>query len=153
MTQSIAGTLYNRCRPDRGGAVFEGIPKAYPDGFVLFEQGDPAADMYVIVSGEVRISRTVGDGEATLTTLGPGEFFGEIALFDPGPRSATAVTVGPTELEIVDRSSFVQTIENPAIWEICRKMSLRIRRMDELLESAGARGADRSGAPNDDVFA
>lgn len=58
---------------------------------VIVKQGDPGDAMYLLIEGEVRVRLMISGKETTLTTLGPGEFFGEISLFDDGPRSADIV--------------------------------------------------------------
>lgn len=58
---------------------------------VIVKQGDPGDAMYLLLEGEVRVRLMISGKETTLTTMGPGEFFGEISLFDDGPRSADIV--------------------------------------------------------------
>jgi len=73
-------------------------PIAWPGRDVIFEKGEPGDAMYIIVSGRVGIS--LGDTpsfEDFITELGPGEFFGEMAILDDQPRSASAVAVDCTE--------------------------------------------------------
>src|ERR1041384_2877119 len=60
-------------------------------GTVLFEEGQPGDYMYVVQSGEVEIRRQVGETERVLAVLPAGEFFGEMAILNGRPRSATAV--------------------------------------------------------------
>ena len=68
-------------------------------GEVLFHEGDPGDRLYVITSGKIKLGRTSPDGrENLLAVLGPGEMFGELSLFDPGPRTATATAVSPVRL-------------------------------------------------------
>ncbi|MFN8075298.1 MAG: Crp/Fnr family transcriptional regulator [Kineosporiaceae bacterium] len=70
-----------------------------PRGDVLFHEGDPGDRLYVIVEGKVKLGRTSSDGrENLLAILGPGEMFGELSLFDPGPRNATATAVADSLL-------------------------------------------------------
>jgi len=57
----------------------------------VVKQGDPGDAMYLVLEGEVRVRMMIAGKESILTVLGPGEFFGEIALFDHGPRSADVV--------------------------------------------------------------
>ena len=60
----------------------------------LFDEGDQGDQLYVIVEGKIKLGRASGDGrENLLAVLGPGEMFGELSLFDPGPRSATVTAV------------------------------------------------------------
>lgn len=68
-------------------------------GEIVFREGELGDRLYVITSGKVKLGRTSGDGrENLIAVLGPGEMFGELSLFDPGPRSATATVIGETEL-------------------------------------------------------
>ena len=70
-----------------------------PRGQALFSEGQPGEHLYVIVAGKIKLGRTSGDGrENLLTVLGPGEMFGELSLFDPGPRTATATAVSDARL-------------------------------------------------------
>ena len=68
-------------------------------GDVLFHEGDQGDRLYVIAEGKIKLGRTCVDGrENLLAILGPGEMFGELSLFDPGPRTATATAVTETQL-------------------------------------------------------
>ncbi|GAB4098234.1 Crp/Fnr family transcriptional regulator [Sinomonas halotolerans] len=68
-------------------------------GASVFREGDQGDQLYFIVSGKVKLGRTSPDGrESLLAILGPGELFGEMALFDPAPRNATATAVSETRL-------------------------------------------------------
>ena len=63
-------------------------------GEVLFHEGDPGDRLYLVTDGKVKLGRTSSDGrENLLAILGPGQMFGELSLFDPGPRSATVTAV------------------------------------------------------------
>ena len=63
-------------------------------GDVLFHEGDEGDRLYVVTEGKIKLGRTSADGrENLLAILGPGQMFGELSLFDPGPRSATATAV------------------------------------------------------------
>ena len=63
-------------------------------GEVLFREGDSGDKLYIVTDGKVKLGRTSSDGrENLLAILGPGQMFGELALFDPGPRSATVTAV------------------------------------------------------------
>ena len=63
-------------------------------GKVLFNEGDQGDRLYVVTEGKVKLGRTSPDGrENLLAVLGPGEMFGELSLFDPGPRTATVTAV------------------------------------------------------------
>ncbi|MDN5790670.1 MAG: Crp/Fnr family transcriptional regulator [Micrococcales bacterium] len=68
-------------------------------GDVLFHEGDRGDTLYVIAEGKIKVGRTSPDGRENLVAvLGPGEMFGELSLFDPGPRTMTATAVAETQL-------------------------------------------------------
>ena len=66
-------------------------PQEVPQWTVVIRQGEPGDAMYLIMSGELRARTIIGEQEAILMTFGAGDFFGEMALFDQGPRSADVV--------------------------------------------------------------
>ena len=80
--------------------------KAFAKGSVLFREGDEGREMFVIRSGEVAISKTVRDVEKQLSTLGPGEFFGEMSIITSKPRSATATVLSDSQLLVIDPKTF-----------------------------------------------
>ncbi|QVQ50367.1 Crp/Fnr family transcriptional regulator [Spiractinospora alimapuensis] len=68
-------------------------------GQTLFSEGDEGDRLYVVISGKVKLTRAAVDGRENLVSvLGPSEMFGELSLFDPGPRTASAVAVTDTIL-------------------------------------------------------
>lgn len=74
---------------------------------VLFHQGDPGDSLFIVTAGAVKIVLPSEEGdEAILATVRPGAFFGELALLDGAPRSATAVAMEPTETLILPRDRF-----------------------------------------------
>lgn len=84
---------------------------------VIFHENDNGTALFVILKGRVKVSLVRPDGkEAILAILTPGEFFGEMALLDNRPRSASVVVLEPTTVMILTRSDFMQMIEaNPQI--------------------------------------
>ncbi|MDX6236141.1 MAG: family transcriptional regulator, cyclic receptor protein, partial [Kribbellaceae bacterium] len=63
-------------------------------GQVLFHEGDSGDRLFVVIEGKVKLGRTSADGrENLIAVLGPGQMFGELSLFDPGPRSASVTAV------------------------------------------------------------
>ena len=84
--------------------------------FVLFNQGDTSDSMFLVLGGELRARSVVGGKETILATFGPGDFFGDMALFDHGPRSADVVAnVDSTLLKITSVSFDRLTREAPAL--------------------------------------
>ena len=79
-------------------------------GEVIFHLGDPGDALFVIVTGDVKISLPSETGEeAILATLGPGEVFGELALLDGAPRSASATALSATEIVVLPRDRCVSS--------------------------------------------
>ena len=72
----------------------------------IVKQGDPGDAMFLVLEGEVRVRLMIAGKESILTVLGPGEFFGEIALFDHGPRSADVIANLETTLLKISAASF-----------------------------------------------
>ena len=86
--------------------LFARFGKACPAGTVLFREGDAGHTMYVIQAGEVRISRDVADSDTTLAVLSAGDFFGEMAILNDKPRTATATVIEDAKLLIIDSKTF-----------------------------------------------
>ncbi|MDP6507750.1 MAG: Crp/Fnr family transcriptional regulator [Chloroflexota bacterium] len=105
----------------------------------VFNQGDYGDALYVIQDGSVRISQVSEDGhELILIVLCTGDFFGEMSLLDGEPRSAAAIAAEDAALLSLRRSDFMRFLgQNPtAAVEMRRVLSLRLRRMDGVLEEA-----------------
>jgi CRP/FNR family transcriptional regulator, cyclic AMP receptor protein len=100
---------------------------------VIFSQGDASDAMYLVMSGELRARTMAGGKEIILATFGPGEFFGDMALFDHGPRSADVlVNVDSTLLKLSASAFERMTREAPALatpflQATARTLSARIR--------------------------
>ena len=87
-------------------------------GEVIFHEGDPGDSLSIVAKGSVKILVTPEDGAepAILTTIGPGGFFGELALLDGHARSATAVAVDPVETYVLRRDAFDRLVDTePAL--------------------------------------
>lgn len=85
-----------------------GVVRAYPRNTIVFQEGDKGDQLFVIVSGRLKVFLSDSEGkEIIVDMLGPGQYFGEIAL-DGSPRSASVMTVEATRLSIVEREQFKQ---------------------------------------------
>jgi CRP-like cAMP-binding protein len=74
-------------------------------GEVIFNEGDSGDELFMVVRGKVKMGRTAEDGrESLLALLGPGDTFGEVGLFDPGPRAATATAVTDGSMLSIDNN-------------------------------------------------
>lgn len=103
-------------------------------GEEIFHEGDFSQELYIVVVGEVRIVKNYrSPQERSLNVSGSGDFFGEMAIFEGAPRSATAVTKDETELLVLHPEKFKQTIyQKPDMaFEIFRELSARIRHREE----------------------
>ena len=108
--------------------IFEGdeAPQKHPAGSTIFDQGHPGTVMYVVKKGEVDL---VIQG-SVVETVGPNEFFGEMALIDNQPRSAAAVARTDCTLVPVDQKRFLFMVDETPFFALegMRKMSARLRR-------------------------
>jgi CRP/FNR family transcriptional regulator, cyclic AMP receptor protein len=114
--------------------MVSGVTKRFADGDVVFKQGDWADAMYIVRRGKVRIYRDQEGKETTLATIPQGKFFGEMAIFDGKPRSASAQAVGEVELEVVDAADLRASIGDGIVWDMLKDLSSRIRETIEDLE-------------------
>ncbi len=87
--------------------------RRYRRGETIFHQDDPGDALHIIEAGAVKIvlPSPGGDEDAIIATLGPGDFFGELALLDDEPRSATAVAVEPTDTLVLRRDAFRHLVD------------------------------------------
>jgi CRP/FNR family cyclic AMP-dependent transcriptional regulator len=121
----------------------------YPSSAVVFHNGDPGDAMYLIDLGKVLISITDADGHmVTLAELGPGDFFGEMAILDGRGRSADATVIENARLARLTRGDFLRFIESdPRITlEMLTALTRRLRRTDDLLRHRIARNANEEEA-------
>jgi len=112
---------------------------------VLFRAGDVGDAMYLIERGKVRISVRATDGhDVTLTELAGGDFFGEMALLDRQPRSASATVAENARLAVLSREhflSFMRSNPNVAL-EMLTALANRLRHTDELLRHGAIRNVN-----------
>jgi CRP-like cAMP-binding protein len=114
-------------------SLIERFGRTAPAGTVLFREGEPGKDMYVIQSGKVRLTRTIRGVEKTLADLPAGEFFGEMSIINDKPRMATAVVLEDAQLLVLDPRTFEAMIK--ANTEIAVRM---IRKLAGRLDIANA---------------
>jgi CRP/FNR family cyclic AMP-dependent transcriptional regulator len=113
------------------------IRRSYPKGQLLFAQGDKGDAFYGVVSGRVRISASAANGkQINLIDIGPSGTFGEIALIDGGPRTASAITATEVTLFVIQRSGFLSLLreEPELVMQLLQRMCERVRWTSELVE-------------------
>ena len=106
-------------------------------GEVIFHRDDPGQVLYVILTGKVKISVTSPDGqEVSLALLSAGDYFGELALLDGQPRSASAVALEPAETLTLQRADFLKAVlRHPRIAvQVMNVLSRRLRQTDAMIE-------------------
>lgn len=114
--------------------------RSYHEDEIIFMEGEPGAGMYIIESGQVRICLGQNTDEANeVVRLGPGDFFGDLALIDDSPRSASAVALSPSRLIGFFRSDLISIISRmPEMGVKIQKnlleiLALRLRKTDKNL--------------------
>jgi CRP/FNR family cyclic AMP-dependent transcriptional regulator len=110
-----------------------GLGRLYADGEIICSEGDKGDGMYVIQSGKVKITKKAGPDGLEIAVLGKGEIFGEMALFDRMPRSATATAMGEARVLTVDKKKFFSIVSrDPTMaFKILESLSQRVRRLDD----------------------
>lgn len=139
--------------------IFQGVPsevlaelalgasvEAFEASGYVFVEGEPSRDVYLVLDGAVEMTRTVGRGELQrLALMDRGQIFGELALFDGLPRSATATAFVRSTLlrlpaELLGRLlGEAPGFAAPLLFNVVRKLSLRLRDADDALRAAAGR--------------
>jgi CRP-like cAMP-binding protein len=111
------------------------LGKEYDDNEVICRQGDRGDCMYVVQSGRVAVLREDSGDHVPLGELAAGDVFGEMAIFDRQPRSATVRAKGEARVLTLDKRAFLRRVhEDPTLaFRILEKMSLRIRNLNDEL--------------------
>jgi CRP-like cAMP-binding protein len=114
----------------------------FVSGEFIFREGEQGNRLYLIVEGEVRISRDVpGSGEEALAVLKPGAIFGEMAVFDRSERSTHAISNGGTTCLTITRADFEMMLDfnrdlaYKVLWACVRLLSSRLRSTNDSLRS------------------
>ena len=116
----------------------------FKTGHILFNEGDDGEEMFIVQSGKVAIKKKVKDGDTVLATLEKGDFFGEMAVLERLPRSATAEVAEDADIIVISGETFGDMIKaNPEIAvRMLRKYSIRLREATKQIERVmGAGGA------------
>lgn len=112
----------------------QAVTKIFARNTLIISEGDQTDSMYVILSGGVRVFLNDARGkEVTLASLGPYDYFGEIAPLDDSPRSASVITVDRSSFVIIAKSDLKQCVDSdPALAiDIIKMLTLRVRSLNE----------------------
>ena len=112
--------------------------RTYRGGTVIVREGDPAEEAFVIVSGHCTVTSTSHGKRVVLRELGPGDVFGETAIFSDEPRSATVETKGPVVVRVVTRETLTQSL-GLQTWtaEFIKTLAERFREADRRARDLG----------------
>lgn len=135
---------YNRIMTIRK-EVYEKHVVSVSEGRVVFNEGDQGSQMYVIIDGEIEIvKRTSLETSKTLTTLKNGDIFGEMALIDALPRSATAIAKRQGKLLVIDEPLFYSLARNNAdfAFKMIKVLSERIRKSNDTISRLASENRD-----------
>jgi CRP-like cAMP-binding protein len=105
-------------------------------GDVVFNEGEPGDSLYIVLTGKIKLGRRAADGRQNLIALmGPSDMLGELSLFDPGPRTATATAVTDTRVARLRKQALRPWLSNrPEIAEqLLRVLARRLRRTNDAL--------------------
>ena len=116
--------------------LFERFGRSFATGTVLFREGEPGREMYVIQSGRVQLTRRLKHQEKILAVLPPGEFFGEMSIINNRPRSATATVLEDARLLVIDSRTFEAMIRGNAeiAVRLIKKLSNRLEQANQQIE-------------------
>ena len=105
-------------------------------GQILFKEGDAGDRLFVVVEGKLKLGTSSGDGrESLLSILGPGDMFGELSLFDPGPRTATATAVVDSRLLALANDQVIGWVTaHPQVsLQLLGRLAQRLRKANDVL--------------------
>lgn len=126
---------------ETGIQVRQTYQQSLAPGEVIFEEGDPGDQLYIVQSGEVELVRVTSERQRTVARVGPGDFFGELGLVLGGARTARAVAVSTTRLIALDRETLEgMCLDQPEI--AIRMIRVLVSRLIEAERRLSVLGAD-----------
>lgn len=112
--------------------------KTFPKNAILINEGDDTSSLYFIISGSAKVYSSDEDGnEIVLAVLGPNEYFGELALIDEEPRSASVMTMEAARMILISRTDFLDCLNKHASisLSLLKALSRKLRRQTESTKS------------------
>ena len=129
--------IFQGVDPDAVAALINDMDTVdFPKGTTIFDEGEPGDRLYIIVEGKIKLARHAPDGrENLLSVMGPSDMFGELSIFDPGPRTSSAVCVTDVTCATMDSTMLREWIDNhPEIsQQLLRMLARRLRRTNASL--------------------
>ena len=122
--------MFGSCTPEQLDRLAElGDTRAASDSDDLVREGDKGGTFFLITSGHARVTRRGRE----VDTLGPGDYFGELSLFDPAPRDATITAVGPLSLVALSRVAFMRALDEIPTFRdsLLHGMARRLHELDQ----------------------
>jgi len=124
--------MFHRLEPGAVPSLTKQLqPVDFPPGHTVFAEGEPGDRLFIVISGKVKIGRRSPEGrENMFTVMGPSDMFGELSIFDPGPRTSSATTITEVRAVSIDRDALRAWItDRPEIAEqLLRVLARRLRR-------------------------
>ncbi len=114
------------------------VTRSFPKNTLVICEGDTSDSLYVVLSGKVKVFLSDEEGkEVTLNLQGSGEYFGELAILDEAPRSASVMTVEDTRLAVLSKAAFERCMEQHATIAlvVMRGLACRLRELTENVRS------------------
>ena len=131
--------MFSELAPADTGLLTEhSTTRTYPSNAFLINEGDNTDSLYVILDGEVKVFASDENGkEVILNMLGPGEYFGELALVDDAPRSASVKTMEPTRVMVISKTDFKKCLaENPEMaFNLIQTLTKQVRALTKNVKS------------------
>lgn len=120
------------------------LGKEYQHGEIVVRQGDEAYCMFVIQAGRAEVIVEDGGSGTLVDVMGPGEVFGEMAILDPQPRTATIRALGTLRALTIDKKTFLRRVqEDPTLaLSILRSLSARVKKLDAEIASMRGESAE-----------
>jgi CRP/FNR family cyclic AMP-dependent transcriptional regulator len=139
MSDSLAAVpLFAGLDEDGLASLMRGMRvRRFRRGETVFHVGDPGDALFIVMSGSIKITLPADSGdEAILATLRPGDFFGELALLDGAPRSATAIANEATETYVLPRDRFRELVATEPVMReaLLATMAAEVRRLTHHVE-------------------
>ncbi len=125
-------------KDERDSLASRFVLRHHPKNSVIINEGDDTSSFYIILKGRVKVYLTDDSGkEVILNIQGEGEYLGEVALLDEGPRSASVLTMEDSKFAVLDRLSFIDCIsENPVVsLKIMQGLTRQLRALSENVRS------------------